>query len=473
MKKEEKAVIGLIVGNRNFFPDALVEEGRNRILRALEEAGVEVVCLSSEDTKFGAVETYEDAEKCARLFREHAEEIQGIIATLPNFGDERAVAETVRRSGLHVPILVHAFPDEIGRLDPGHRRDAFCGKLSLCNNLVQYGIKFTNTSYHVESPENPEFKRDLEDFLGICRIVRGLKGAKLGAVGARPAVFNTVRYSEKLLEKYGISVETFDLSEVIAKANKLDRASQEVQRELHRLKESFSPVEIPQRALEKMAQLAVVLEEWVELNSIDAFAFQCWTAIEEIYGVVPCAVMSLFSESMIPAACEVDVMGALAMYVLMLAAEKPAALMDWNNNFGDDPNKLILFHCSNFPCSFFNKCTMAYQHIIAETVGKENTYGTVVGRVTSGPATFLRLSTLDLKGVIAGVLAEGWFTEDEVETFGGYGVAEISRLQELLTLLVQKGLEHHVAVVKNHVGKRVKEALEKYMGWEIFSFAMQ
>ncbi|MBC7105264.1 MAG: fucose isomerase, partial [Firmicutes bacterium] len=209
--------------------------------------------------------------------------------------------------------------------------------------------------------------------------MKGLRGARLGAVGARPAAFNTVRYSEKILERHGIPVETIDLSEIIARAQALDSASQEVSRELSRLKEAFRPEGIPAEALDKMARLSVVLHRWIGENEIDALAFQCWTAIESLYGIVPCAVMSLLSEAGIPSACETDVMGALSMYVLQLAAASPAALMDWNNNFGDDPEKVILFHCSNLPCSFFESCRMSYQNIIAGTVGKENTYGTVVG----------------------------------------------------------------------------------------------
>lgn len=468
MKRAEKEqTLGVIFGNRGFFPDALVEEGRTRLLAVLSAAGVKVVALSPEDTKCGAVETREDAIKCAALFRKHAEEIDGILVSLPNFGDERAVADAIRLSGLNVPVLVQAFPDELDKLDPDHRRDAFCGKISLCNNLVQYGIPFTNTSLHVEAPESLTFKKDLEIFLAICRIVKGLQGLRLGAVGARPAAFNTVRFSEKILERYGISVETVDLSEIIAQAQALDSRATEVVRELSVLQETFQPQGIPASALEKMAKLSVSLKTWIERTRVDAIALQCWTAIEELYGIVPCAVMSLLSEAGIPSACETDVMGALSMYILQLASHSPAALMDWNNNFSDDPNKVILFHCSNFPCSFFSRCTLSYQHIIAGTVGKENTFGTVVGKVAPGPATFLRLSTVDQEGAIAGVVAEGRFTEDEVTTFGGYGVAEIFGLQDLLHALAAHGFEHHVAVTKATVGAAVKEALEKYLCWSV------
>ncbi|WP_041083053.1 L-fucose/L-arabinose isomerase family protein [Thermotoga profunda] len=466
---EKQMTIGLIVGNRGFFPGSLVEEGRKRILTVLEKNGVTVVTLSPEQTKYGAVENLEDAEKCAKLFKDNADEIDGIIVTLPNFGDERSAAAALRFSGLNVPVLVHGFPDELEKLDVKNRRDSFCGKISLCNNLVQYGIKFSDTTLHVEDPESAEFKKDLERFLAVCKIVKGLKNLRIGAIGARPAAFNTVRFSEKILEQYGISVETIDLSEIIARAKSFDSKANEVVQELQRLKDTFKPKRVPSEALDKMARLAATMREWIEQNKIKALAFQCWTALEEIYGIVPCAVMSMFSQSLIPSACEMDIMGALSMYILQLASGTPSALMDWNNNFGNDPEKAIMFHCSNLPICFFEKCEMSYQQIIAGTVGKENTYGTCVGKIAKGPATFLRLSSFDTQGTIAGVVAEGEFTNDNLKTFGGYGVAHIPNLRQLLSIITQYGFEHHVAVNKSLVMEAVKEALEKYMGWEILT----
>jgi len=423
--------------------------------------------LSPEDTPYGAVETRRDAERCARLFSNRKEAIDGIIVTLPNFGDEKAAADALRLSGMDVPILIHAYPDEIGKLDIENRRDAFCGKLSLCNNLVQYGIPFSSTTLHVESPGSDTFKEDLKTFAGVCNVVKGLRKARLGLVGARPSAFNTVRFSEKILEHEGITVETVDLSEIIAQAQGLDSAASEVKRELERIKDYISTEGIPETALKKMAKLSLVLSDWVEENALDAVSVQCWTALEEIYGIVPCTVMSMLSEELIPSACEADIMGALSMYALELAAGTPAALADWNNNYGEDENKVITFHCSNFPKSFFESARMSFQAIIANDVGKENTYGTCVGRISPGPATFFRLSSDDLRGRITSYLAEGRYTDDEVHTFGGYGVAEVENLQGLMKYIVERGFEHHVAVVKGHVGAIVKEAIGKYLGWDL------
>jgi len=459
---------GVIVSNRNFFPDRLVEEGREQLLRAIEELGYKAVALSLEETPYGAVETRHDAERCARLFADHKEAIDGVIVTLPNFGDEKSAADALRLSGLDVPILIHAYPDEIGKLDAAHRRDAYCGKLSLCNNLVQYGIPFSNTTLHVESPESDTFKDDLKAFAGICSVVKGLRKVRLGLVGARPSAFNTVRFSEKILEREGITVETVDLSEIIAQAQGFDSAASEIKRELERIKDYISIEGIPETALKKMAKLSLVLSEWIEKNALDAVAIQCWTALEEIYGIVPCTVMSMLSENLIPSACETDIMGALSMYALEQAAQAPAALTDWNNNYGEDEDKVITFHCSNFPKSFLEQARMSYQDIIASEVGKENTYGTCVGRIASGPATFFRLSTDDVNGRIISYIAEGRYTNDELATFGGYGVAEIKELQRLLQYITDNGFEHHVAVTRTHVGKILQEAISKYLAWDLY-----
>ncbi len=390
------------------------------------------------------------------------------MVTLPNFGDEKAVAETLRLAGLEVPVLVHGFADELGKMDIDNRRDAFCGKLSVCNNLGQYGIPFTNTSLHVESPGSQEFEQDIRNFARVCQVVGGLKDARLGAIGARTAPFNTVRFSEKILERVGISVETVDLSEIIGKAEALDLGSKDVKNELERIKEYVDTEGVPAKSLEKIAKLSAALNEWIDNNELDATAIQCWSALEEFYGVVPCTAMSMMSEDLLPSACEVDIMGALTMYALQLASGKPAALLDWNNNYGEEENKVVTFHCSNLPVSFFEEVKMGYQDILAEDVGKENTYGTCVGKIAAGPVTFFRLSTDDFNGKITSYLAEGRYTDDEVDTFGGYGVAEINNLQKLLNYIASCGFEHHVAVTRSHVGKVLEEAVSKYLGWDLY-----
>jgi len=466
MKKQ--MTMGLIIGNRGFFPDHLARSGREEMIRTLEAAGIGAVVLGPEEAKHGAVETRDEAKKCAALFDVNRDRIGGVIVALPNFGDERAVAETLRMARLDVPVLIQAFPDSAGAMSLKDRRDSFCGKMSVCNNLSQYGIPYSLTSLHTEAPDSEHFKRDLEWFAGVCRVVKGLRRLRVGAIGTRPAAFNTVRFSEKILEAKGITVEPVDLSEILGRIQRLKEADDRVARKLEAIRSYIPTSGVPEEALLRMAKLAAVIEAWMLEVDVAMTTIQCWTAIEEYYGVVPCAVMSMMSNNLMPSACELDVCGMIAMYALQLASETPSALLDWNNNYGSDPDKAVCFHCSNLPKHFFEDVRMDFQDIIAGTVGKQNTYGTCVGRIKAGPVTYLRLSTRDARGEIAGYVGEGKFTTDNLETFGGYSVVEVPKLQGLLRYICEQGFEHHVAANLSSVAGAVCEAGRRYLGWNLY-----
>jgi L-fucose isomerase-like protein len=475
---EKPVTLGVIVGNRGFFPSHLCEDGRTTILKVLESEGIKAIAISPDETPYGSVESLEEARKLANLFKAHADEIDGVLITLPNFGDERAIANTLRWAGLDVPVLIHAYPDVVDTMTIKDRRDSFCGKMSCANNLRQYGIKYTLTTLHTVDPDSDSFRSDLRTFAATCRVVGGLKGARIGALGARPAAFNTVRYSEKLLENSGISVETLDLSEAFGRIDRLADDDAAVVAKLEAVKEYVPTQNIPADSLLKMAKLGVVIDGWMKDSELVASAIQCWTSMQEFFGIVPCTLMSMMSNGLIPSACEVDIVGVVAMYALALASGQPSAIVDWNNNYGDDPDKGVIFHCSNLPGDIFVKedsaiaaddiPVMDYQEIIAGTVGKENTYGTVVGRVKASPFTYLRISTDDLSGKMRAYLGEGKLTDDPLKTFGGYGVVEIPNLQGLLSYICNNGFEHHVSVNLTEVADAVYEALTKYLGWEVY-----
>jgi L-fucose isomerase-like protein len=302
-------------------------------------------------------------------------------------------------------------------------------------------------------------------------VYRGFRNLRIGSIGARPAAFNTVRYSEKLLEAAGISVETLDLSEVIGRIERMKDSNDAAQAKLAAIHKYVTTSGVPPAALLKMAKLGAVIDEWMKATHVTISAVQCWTSIEENLGVVPCTVMSMMSDSLLSSACEVDVCGVLGMHALQLASETPSALLDWNNNYGNDPNKAVCFHCSNLPKHFFKDVKMDYQAIIAGTVGKENTFGTCVGQVKSGAMCFTRFSTDDTSGRIRGYTGSGRFTDDPLDTFGGAGVVEIPGLQKLLRHICENGFEHHVAANFSSVAPAVHEATTRYLGWEMYAHA--
>ena len=467
--KTRAMTFGVIVGNRGFFPGHLAKSGRADMIAVLEKAGHTVVAPTPEDTKYGAVETRAEAAQCADLFKRHRETLDGVIVTLPNFGDERAIADTLRMAGLNVPVLVQATPDAPGLMTITDRRDSFCGKMSACNNLSQYGIPYSLTTRHTEAPDSDLFRKDLEWFGAVCRVVKGLKRLRIGAIGARPAAFNTVRYSEKLLAGAGISVEPIDLSEILGRINRMKDDDPLAVAKLTDIHSYVTTSGVPDAALMKMAKLGAVIDQWMAQTEVSISAIQCWTSLEEFFGVVPCTVMSMMSNNLISSACEVDICGVIGMHALQLASGTPSALLDWNNNYGDDPDKAVCFHCSNLPKHFFREVKMDFQAIIAGTVGRDNTYGTCVGLVKPGAMSYARFSTNDREGIISGYVGEGEFTDDSLETFGGAGVVHIPHLQKLLRYICENGFEHHVAANLASVAPAVREATSNYLGWSVIS----
>ena len=468
MSVNKNTTLGVIIGNRDFFPDKLVGEARTEILSLFNKLNITAVLLSDTDSKLGGVETFAEAKKCAALFKQHADTIDGILVVLPNFGDEKGVAETIKLSGLNVPVLIQAYPDDLGKMDVVNRRDAWCGKISVCNNLYQFGIRYSLTTKHVTAVTDETFIDDLKKFTGVCRVVKGLRKVRIGAVGARPGAFNTVRYSEKILQRNGISVTTVDLSEILGNANKLTAEDKSVKEKLEKIHAYTNTGLTPPDKLVQIAKLDVVLADFMTENYLDASAIQCWTSLQKNYGCNVCTSMSMMSENMLPAACEVDVTGTLTMYAMQLASNSPSALVDWNNNYADDDEKCVLFHCGNWAKSFLPDIQISTAPIIGTSVGTENTYGALDGRTPASPLTYGRISTDDCKGVIKTYVGEGELTNDALNTFGNRAVAQINNLQGLMQYVCRNGFEHHVVMNASKTAGILKEAFENYLGWQTY-----
>lgn len=460
--------IGIIIGNRDFFPDKLVSEARIDCIELCKKLNINPILLSDADTKLGGVETFADAQKCAALFKAHANEIIGVLVVLPNFGDEKGVADTLKLAGLNVPVLVQAYPDDLDKLDVARRRDAWCGKISVCNNLYQYGIKYSITQKHVVRLTENSFEKELLDFVAVCRVVKGLRNVRIGAVGARPGAFNTVRYSEKILQRNGISVTTVDLSAILGNANRLNDTDIAVKQHIDKIKAYASTGRTPDAKLIQMAKLDIALLNFMEENALDATAIQCWTSLQQNYGCNVCTSMSIMSENMLPSACEVDVTGTLSMYAMQLASGSPSALVDWNNNYANDDEKCVLFHCGNWAKSFLPDIEISTAPILGTSVGEENTYGALSGRTPASPLTYGRISTDDSKGIMKAYIGEGALTDDELRTFGNRAVAKIPDLQGLMKYVCRNGFEHHVVMNASKTADILKEAFENYMGWEVY-----
>ena len=468
--KNLKQTFGVIIATRNIFNFQLAVDARKKVLDKLASLGFGSVILPESETPTGNIEGYEDAVKCAKYFKQHADVIDGIIVVLPNFGDELGVVNSIDMAGLNVPVLVVAVDDDNDKVDVKSRRDAFCGKLSVCNNFYQYGIKFTDTTYHTYSLDCEEFTKDIYKFAGICRVVNGMKGLRVGAIGTRPIGFQTMRVSEKILQRAGITVVPVDMSEILAAAEKIDENAPEVKEKVEAIQKYGTCNILHKGQISKQARFGLAVENWIEENDIDISALQCWESIEKNFGCAACVTMSMMGEKLMPSACEVDIAGTIGMYALALASQKPSALLDWNNNFAEDRDKCVLTHCSNYPKSFFeNEIEIGSLDVLGTVLGQQDTFGAVKGKVAAGKMTYFRISTDDTKGGIKSYLGEGVITDDPYGMDGGIAVCEIPNLQGLMKYMCKNGYEHHVGMVRGHVSAILEEAIGNYMGWDVYT----
>lgn len=471
MKNKKKLCFGVIIGTRAYFNSALAKDVRKQLLKTIEEQGYDYVILPEDATPTGSssIETREDGIKCAELFRQNRDKIDGIIVSLPNFGFEIGIINAISIADLNVPVLVQACDDENDKVDLDSRRDAFCGKISVCNNLYQYGIPFTDTTLHTYSIYSDLLAKDINRFAAVCRVVNGLRHARIGAIGTRPAGFQTVRASEKILQATGITVVPVDLSEILGAARKIEDTDAELVQKIEEIKKY---ARVPQQYSEKLmlqAKFGVAVERWMNANAIDAVAIQCWDSLEQNYGCAACVRMSMLGEKLIPAACEVDIAGAVSMYALTLASQHQSALLDWNNNFAEDRNKCVCTHCGNFPKSFImNDIELGTLGVLGRTLGKVHTFGAVYGKVKQGDFTFFRISTDDTKGCIKSYLGEGTITDDPYGMDGCIAVTKVDNLQTLMKYICKNGFEHHVAMCRGNVKDILQEAIESYLGWNLY-----
>lgn len=471
MKNKKKLCFGVIIGTRAYFNSALATDVRRQLLKTLTDEGYDYVILPEDATPTGSssIETREDGLKCAALFRENRDRIDGIIVSLPNFGFEIGIINAISVADLRVPVLVQACNDENDKVDLDSRRDAFCGKISVCNNLYQYGIPFTDTVLHTYSIYSEHLANDINRFAAICRVVNGLRHARIGAIGARPAGFQTVRASEKILQTSGITVVPVDLSEIMGMAWAIKDDDKALLEKVASIKKYAG---VPAQYEEKLllqAKFGMAVEQWIEDNEIDAVAIQCWDSLEKNYGCAACVTMSMLGEKLIPAACEVDIAGAVSMYALTLASGRSSALLDWNNNFAEDNNKCVCTHCGNFPKSFvMDNIELGTLGVLGRTLGKVRTFGAVYGKVKAGDFTFFRISTDDPKGCIKSYLGEGKITDDPYGMDGCIAVTQVDNLQTLMKYICKNGFEHHVAMCRGNVKGILEEAIENYLGWKLY-----
>lgn len=462
-----KSRFALYFGNRGFFPASLMATAREELSRTLNELGHETLMLDADATRFGAVETPQEGEVYAKFLKANEGKFDGIILSLPNFGDENGAVAAFKDAG--VPIFIQAYPDDLDRMDPAQRRDSFCGKFSIMDVFYQNDIDFTALTPHVVHPSSPRFAENIQYFDRLCRVVKRMRRMTIGALGARTTAFKTVRIDELALQRHGITMETVDMSDVFARVRAVERQSDKAKAKAEVLAGYTSWKGVPEESFDNIVRLGVAIDDIVEEMKLDAIAIRCWIELQKELKVSCCVLLGEMNDRGITAACEVDVGSGVTMHALAAASGDVATCLDWNNNYADEDDKCILFHCGPVPQSMMTGEGQIVDHAILQATagGPGCAIGCNQGRIAPMPMSYGNVMTDE--GLLNFYLGEGRFTGEPIpdEYFGCAGVAEIADLQRKLLTIGYQGHRHHVAVTPGHVMEPVVEAFDKYLGYEV------
>ncbi|MBN1489979.1 MAG: fucose isomerase [Phycisphaerae bacterium] len=462
-----KVKLGFIPANRRYFSTEMAAKARRETLAVLASLEIDAVVPDETMTDVGCVKNRDEGHRCGGLFRR--EGVDGILVGAVNFGDEQGIATAVQSCGANVPVLIYGCQEEEALHAGMKRRDAFCGLLSIAEAMRQIGVRYTVAQTPICLPTDEQFHTEVDHFARVCRVLKGLRGCRIGQIGPRPEAFWTCRCDEKMLQQIGVTVVPKDLSEVLGAISRLSDDDAEVRNKLDSIRSCADTAAVADEILLRIAKFERALDDLIKQAELDAVAVQCWNSLQLNYGIVACGVMARMGDRGIPHACESDVLGALSMYALQLAADSPAALLDWNNLHNDDPELVNLWHCGVYPPSFGkSRPTMAAQGIMSRHIGTDKSTGVLELVVREGPATVCRITQ--------GMPGEGWkvflgqgrFEDNSANTFGAYGWCRLHGLPHMYRDILLRHFPHHVAVTRAHVGNVLHEVFGNYYGMGMY-----
>lgn len=461
----KKTTLALFFGNRGFMPEEYITEARKEMVEAVENAGFDYIMMDTEATRFGGVETRDEGRIYAEWLKQHKGEYAGVVLSMPIFIDENGAITALEKAG--VPILMQAYPDEINKMDFEHRRDAYCGKFSVTDVFEQYRVPYTLIGSHVVHPNSAEFMNTLKEFGAVCRVANGMKNFNVGCFGARTTAFKTVRYDELAVQRYGINIESFDLSHIFHEVQEMTDDDQRVLAKKERLNNYSDFTNVPEYNFNNLAKLGVIIDEYIEEYHLGAVTIRCWIEMQKVLNISPCVLLGELNDRGIPASCEMDLCSAITMRAMYLASEEATTCLDWNNNYGNQKDKVVLFHCGPVPTSLMTSQGTITDHKMIAKTDPGISWGTNEGRMRSFPMTFSNCKTED--GKLYAYVSEGNITDDTLQEgfFGCGGVAEISGLEEKMMKLAKNGFKHHTTIGVGSMKTILTEAFENYLGYEV------
>ncbi len=401
-------------------------------------------------TPFGAVHDLDEAETVAEYFRQQG--VDGLVLCPLDFGDERSAAKVAEKLG--VPVLLYATKEPAGLPGPAMARqsDSYCGNLSMASALYRRKIPFHFAG--IFFPDEPEFATAVEPFVRAVAVVKGLRGARVGQVGVRPATFETVGYDEHALAlKFGQNVIYANLDDIVDMARRYADDDPQVAETMASVRAEFKEITVGTSYLLNAARLELALTEFWRRSKLSALAVQCWPAIQRMMGISVCNTYSRLTDRGMLTACEADVLGAEAMLIshrVALGASAPH-FIDWTIQHRENPNWLLAWHCGNAPASLAadpsrtalrSRKDMAGALPIPET---DPQAGLNQFQIRPGKVTLCRLAEYDNRWKL--LITTGEIIPSDETLAGTWSWVEVKDHGRLYRTLVEEGFVHHASMI--------------------------
>jgi len=465
-KDPEKVKIGFVPSHREPFDEGWAVQMRARCLEAFSKINeIEVIVPDEKITKNGLVRDDADAEKIVQLFMEN--NVDGVMIGTMTFGDEVS-ALTIASAFYDKPILLFGTKEGSFTPDGGRRSDSFCGTLSISSGMYRRKIPFIFAG--IVFPEEKEFIENVRNFARVCSIVKGFIGAKIGLVGPRPERFETCIFSEDaMIENFEQRVIPISLLDIVNRAENIKDDDPDVQKILNEMRQEADLSEISEESAKKLAKLELSLKQFAAEKGLSGMGVQCWTAIQEIYGVSPCYAMGRLTDQGIMSSCEVDIYGALTMLIQYLASFKttPPHFIDWTIKHQEKDDVFLAWHCGNAPPSLVCegcKVRIRNHSILGVVLGKDKSMGTGEFQLKSGVVTICRLVEYD--GEFKMLVTKGEIEKADQDLRGSWSWVKVPNLDLLYRVIVEEGFIHHASMIHGDYVKPIVDAC-KLLGIEV------
>jgi L-fucose isomerase-like protein len=449
--------IGFIPSHRESFGDDWAARMRARCIEQFKRVpGLDLVVPDESLTRRGLVYSLEEGERARDLFLR--EQVAGVIVGGMTFGHETSAVGVVI-AGLPPGTPVLQFATKAAPMSEGGTRpsDSWCGQFAITSALRRRAIRFQ----HIPTcfPEEPVFAREAARFVRACAAVQGFRGARFGQIGTRPEEFESVWWDEASLQKsFNQTVVPVDLAEMFARMEAVGAEAKETQDLMEEMSTGVDAGAIPRHCLSNLARAEIALRQLAREKHLVGMGVNCWTQVQQRFGICVCSVLGRLTDSGLMASCEVDIYGAATMWAAYLASLGRVAphLIDWTELHPDRENVFLAWHCGNAPPSLCDSgCTPRF--LPQPFLPPDLYWGTLHMRLRPGPVTCARLVEYD--GEFSMFIGQGEVQNIDPETHGTYGWVRVEDVMDWEQVMVEKGIIHHGVLIHD---PEVGPALESF-----------